>query len=239
MTTRLARLRVAVYLIASLVGVLTATPALAYVYSTHWTSEDPIGGDPVPNDVNDPGAGWNWPNGPWEGTVPATVNDLTITGTVPDGITIAPGRERKFGLDNCFLDPERIKTFTFEFDYTGGDPGVPIANGDMYGFGYHPTRDTGPIPPLSSGPVESWTDLGGGRHHYKAVITMKPQPDWEWLRILNRAGMGAAGTMGPPMDSSSDTLTMTNVSMQSVCTPEPTSLALLLLGTLITRRRLV
>lgn len=187
-------------------------------YGVHVSDENAPTQVPRPhNDNPNDGYNWNFPGSPWSIRWPATVNGLTITGTIPGPITIGQWGVREFGMDNTWLGVDYVKTFTLEFNYAGGRPVAVDPNGIGTREGIHPARNQ----PTPTSDLVSETDFGTS---YTLVIEFTPQPDWEFVTISN---MG----QGP--------MVMRNIKLTSVChlVPAPGTLALLGLGGLVTRRR--
>lgn len=202
--------------------------AAGQLYNTHMGDESAPWTNPTPVDNNDATRQYDWPNPPWSVTGPAQVgNDgTTINGSIPgDHVIRGGGQYRSFGMDNWFIDEDWVKTFCVEFDFVGGVPQAAQADDAAQG-GVHPvTGFQGQVNDTFVSEAITDSNNDGVDDHYKLTWEFDPQPDWEYVTIVN---IGS----GP--------MTISNTTMKSTCVPTPATTVLLMSGTLLVgaRRRL-
>lgn len=188
--------------------------AQSFGFQSHIGAENANVDVPRPVDPNDHTKGWKWPGEAWPMAGHAERDGLVITSSFDAAVKINRlSAFRRFGLDNVY-GRDHVKTFTLEFDYSGGRPEL----GDVARGGVHPVWGS---PTVTSTHLRTEDDGS----HFRVVFRFSPQPDWEFVTIANT--------------HPSAVMTMTNIKMRSVCVPTPGSSAVLGLGVLVcaSRRR--
>ncbi len=204
--------------IVGLLMLVTSSTAMAYTqHNTGKRTSEPS--NLTPEDPGQPGD-WIWrspestPAGPWSPGLPATP------------LTLYQNEFIYLGMDNDFqLNETKTLRLAFSWIYDDGHTVFPTVSGS-WGSSGGTGKTNQPSTTTEAGAPES---LGGGLWSMECVWTwtIKPQPDWEYVKVGN---------------FSSDTqsrITMSNISFTSECTPEPSALALFMfgIGTLWRRKR--